>query len=170
MRKKDYIDPTPRIGGRQMRKWEDGVCYKRNWRQVLAESKPEVACSSSAAPVKRTNANPHQAAVTKRLRQNVYAAVQSSRVRARKPGDLGEPEKETEDSSGPPDIDAQGHDSGFSHSPSECTLQLGLQGVAVFVELCKVKRNNPAPAPPTRGRGGGRGYASDGRPKIKRSC
>ena len=82
MRKKDYIDPTPKFGGRQMRKWEDGVCYKRNWRQVLAESKPEVACSSSAAPVKRANANPHQAAVTKRPRQNVYAAVPSSRVRA----------------------------------------------------------------------------------------
>ena len=61
----------------------------------------------------------------------------------------------------------QGHDSGLSHSPQSARCSLG---VAVFVELYKLKRNKPTPAPPTRARGGGRGYASDGRPKMKRSC
>ena len=61
----------------------------------------------------------------------------------------------------------QGQDSGLSHSPQSARCSLG---VAVFVELYKVKRNKPALASSTRARGGGRGYASDGRPKMKRSC
>ena len=75
----DHTDPKT---GRQLRKWEDGVSYQRNWRQLLpAANKVQSSTSAVCLPsAKRVNQAPvpHQAEWVKRCREDT--ALQARRM------------------------------------------------------------------------------------------